>query len=257
MSLLAQSDKRAPGKRGPHFSSPATAFTLIELLVVIAIIAILASLLLPALSRAKQQAKQANCQSNLKQMGLAFQMYMDDFSYYPTYRSTIDPWVAPTGADVQYFWFEVLRQQIIGHSTTNFPCWECPASLNPSYNPNFLSYGFNYSNLGDGAPAPFLVQVKQTDITRPSETIVVTDSHEATDLDLDGSWGCVITPLDCGVVYPVGDVHDKHANVLFADRHVGVYLATNLNVQVRRENYWNYWWAINDSPRNTPNYNGE
>src|SRR5437660_6316554 len=61
-----------------------TGFTLIELLVVIAIIAILAAILFPVFAQARDAARKAACQSNLKQFGLAFSMYATDYDgYYP------------------------------------------------------------------------------------------------------------------------------------------------------------------------------
>lgn len=86
---------------------PGAGFTLIELLVVIAIIAILAAILFPVFARARDKARQASCQSNLKQLGLAILQYEDDSddamppisaSYKPlgTWRQLIQPYIKNT-----------------------------------------------------------------------------------------------------------------------------------------------------------------
>jgi prepilin-type N-terminal cleavage/methylation domain-containing protein/prepilin-type processing-associated H-X9-DG protein len=93
-----------PGRR----FSGSPAFTLIELLVVIASIAILAAILLPALSKAKARALSTQCKSNLREMGIALRMYVDDNKQAYPYDFYV-PAGNPKGA---FFWFDGLAQYL-------------------------------------------------------------------------------------------------------------------------------------------------
>lgn len=129
----------------PPFLSPSTAdgrevarrgraFTLIELLVVIGIIAILAAMLLPALARARQKGQQAACLSNLQQIGLAFQMYLNDHAdRFPDRRDLktslpggYRPWTTWPPSDPRAGWAGVVFQA----DNPNLNIWICPAALN-------------------------------------------------------------------------------------------------------------------------------
>ena len=92
MKFFSREVDPPPKKLGllPHQTTHKTkrGFTLIELLVVIAIIAILAAILFPVFARARENARRASCQSNLKQLGLGFQQYTQDYDEkYPQARS--------------------------------------------------------------------------------------------------------------------------------------------------------------------------
>ena len=119
------------------------AFTLIELLMVIAIIAILAAMLLPALAAAKKKGQQAVCLSNLKQIGLAFTIYLNDHDgHFPDRRDLksslpggFQPWgngiwpkssTNPGGIDPRAGWAATNFL----NDCPNLNVWSCPAAVN-------------------------------------------------------------------------------------------------------------------------------
>jgi prepilin-type N-terminal cleavage/methylation domain-containing protein/prepilin-type processing-associated H-X9-DG protein len=98
-------------------------FTLIELLVVIAIISILASMLLPALSTAKEKGRQVTCTSNLKSIGTALMMYLDDYDYYlPGYS-----WSGSHHADLFPYMGGTGQYSSFHSNSQNWKYFTCPS----------------------------------------------------------------------------------------------------------------------------------
>jgi len=187
------------------------AFTLIELLVVIAIIAILAAMLLPALSKAREKARQASCMSNVKQIMLGVLMYCDDNKEITPGRRRLQPGTPICGTG--YTRWDGLIQGYV----TDLNIYRCP-----SRSASALGYGYNpCSGDADAGITPLATY------TTPTTWVKVGDSYSA---GLKGgnpaqacSWTNSTNPAvsgSNGTCGGFGDFHNGGGNLGFMDGHV-------------------------------------
>jgi len=230
-------------------------FTLIELLVVIAIIGMLSSILLPALSKAREKGRQAVCISNLKEIFLAIEMYKNDndewyplrsdSTNYPSYPIMF--WSgsqSASGVDLDFTGSPIYPYLKAGEIKT------CPSfkEFGKAYQPASGGYGYNGQVGGyKGSGGTELVkQHKDSDIKNPSNTIILSDAAYIRS-------GVIVETYKLSAPYYYGEpmgggspewrarnpkMHFRHnglANVVWCDGHV-----TSERMSYSRTNGTNY-----------------
>ncbi len=213
-------------------SRPGRTFTLVELLVVIAIISVLAAMLLPALERALDNARQVSCLSNQKQFGLLFEQYAGDFG----------EWLFPNDTEAagrtgqQLWWGRMVVNKYVDTgetATSHGTLFMCPASAKytermfnnagPYYRAN---YGLNTCLAGpDWYSGASEVRQRRTlefpaGGQKPTEIVFLTD-NACTAWFIHKNSGPTNDPLGGDPPAGIHARHSRAANFLFADWHAG------------------------------------
>ena len=193
-------------------------FTLIELLVVIAIIAILAAILFPVFAKAREKARQTSCASNLKQLGLSFIQYAQDYDeIFPSGGST---WlggthgVNPPTSDPDLNWHSTYGYQLswvteVFPYVKNSQVYKCPSESGSVCMNCHYGVPQNGYNSATNTRVSIFGRPKMAALTRPAETLMISEKHSGNPAYiLDDNY------------YVLDARHNGGGNMAFFDGHV-------------------------------------
>lgn len=252
MPALNSASPRPPERPGRVRSRGAfsAAFTLLELLVVISIIALLVGLLLPALNKARAKAGQASCLNNLRQLQIAWQMYIGDHGgHVPenyadnksgVWRSSLSSWTGPSSAPTDAGHSAIQQGAFCRLGYIKTPgTFRCPGddSMVRARNgktPRARSYSMN-GNFG-GRPRETQTVFRRENLNyNPSKIFVFIGEHE--DSIDDGHFLVWPNPDERWVNLPAGR-HNRAGVLSFADGHAEAWRWKAAKTFHPKESYW-------------------
>jgi prepilin-type N-terminal cleavage/methylation domain-containing protein len=281
-SLSALNRQKNRSRRNAHPNAGA-AFTLIELLVVIAIIAILAAILLPVLTKAQRKGLQTACRNNMRQIGIAGIIYIDDYKQYPGDLST------PTGGSANYYyvWVPRLFGVLGGGQRKVFSCpaaqpytaWDTnvnhtlggtgPGGIYDPYaitDTSYFSMGYNdwgihFQNNVEAVTSPQLGlggdvdgglsqgPIRDTDVKRPVDMIMICDVPSVAP-NVTPNFNANTEPADVrtttGHSACPANRHEYRTDIIFCDGHVESPLRND--VRDPNNSIWRARWNNDDNP---------
>ena len=213
-------------------------FTLIELLVVIAIIAILAAILFPVFARARENARRASCQSNLKQLGIAMTMYTQDYD---------EKMVIHGAGAVDQWWPYRLWPYMKSHQIAFCPSAEKEylkiiglGTADTSDDSYFGGYGIVYEFANPGIPSTPKPPLSLSQFEFPAQSMLLFDIGHGGSPDRYYEGGGFWNYGSSSTTPPyhrdrIATRHFEGSNLLFADGHVKWALKEKLLTDIAAE----------------------